>query len=62
MPIDELARELGVEQSEVYSMLNTVKRKVRSTLESVVLETLEDPADLDRELADLRHVLSFPAA
>ncbi len=42
-------------------MLNTVKRKIRNTLEALVLETLDDPSDLDRELADLRHVLSIPA-
>lgn len=62
VPVDELAAELGVEGREVYSMLNTVKRKIRNTLEALVLETLDDPSDLDRELADLRHVLSIPAA
>lgn len=63
VPVDELAKVHGVREAEVYSMLNTIKRKVRNALEAIVLETLEDPADLDRELAELRRALSsFPAA
>ena len=58
--VDELAREHGIRGAEVYSMLNTVKRKIRNTLESVIMETLEDPEDLGAELAELRCVLSSP--
>ncbi|MHC4422863.1 MAG: hypothetical protein ACYS1E_20050, partial [Planctomycetota bacterium] len=60
--VNELAREHGVREAEVYSMLNTVKRKVRNAVESVVLETVEDPEDLDAELAELGRVLSAPIA
>ena len=60
--MDELARQHGVDDAQVYSMLNTVKRKVRGALESIVLETLEDPSDLDAELGELRRVLAASMA
>jgi RNA polymerase sigma factor (sigma-70 family) len=60
--VEQLASEHGVADAKVYSMLNTVKRKVRNTLEAIVLETLEDPSDLDRELAELGRVLSVSVA
>ena len=40
-------------------MLNTVKRKCRQMLADVVAETVDDPAMLEAELADLRKFLSI---
>jgi hypothetical protein len=58
--VDELAREYSLRDTEVFSKLNTVKRKIRNTLESIVLDTLETPDELDSELAELRCALAVP--
>jgi hypothetical protein len=39
-------------------MLNTVKRKFRQVLRDVVAETVDDPARLETELANLRRFLA----
>ncbi|MHC4775884.1 MAG: RNA polymerase sigma factor [Planctomycetota bacterium] len=62
LAVDELARTHGVREADVYSMLNTVKRKIRNALDSIIIETLEDPEDLGAELAELSRVLSLSIA
>ena len=42
---------------EISSMLHSAKRKFRSILRGVIAETIEDPADVDHELAELREFL-----
>ena len=60
VPVEDLVRTLGVrDRDEVYSMQNSVKRKFRGTLREIVAETVEDPAQLDAELAELRELLSI---
>jgi RNA polymerase sigma-70 factor (ECF subfamily) len=59
-PVEELIEALGArDRDEIYSMLNTVKRKFRHVLRDVVAETVDDPAMLETELADLRRFLSI---
>ncbi len=58
-PIEELKARCGVQQSqEIYSMLQTVKRKVDRELRNVVEETVTRPEDVDREILELRQYLS----
>ena len=38
-------------------MLHSAKRKFRSILRGVIAETIEDPADVDHERAELREFL-----
>jgi len=57
--IDNLVDSLGASgPQEIYSMLQTVKRKLQRELREVVAETVIDPNDVDRELADLRRFLA----
>ncbi len=59
-PVDELIAALGArDRDEIYSMLNSVKRKFKSVLRDVVAETVDDPSMLDTELADLRRFLAI---
>jgi DNA-directed RNA polymerase specialized sigma24 family protein len=59
-PVEELIEALGArDRDEIYSMLNSVKRKFRQILRDVVAETVDDSAMLDVELADLRRFLSI---
>lgn len=52
LPADELARRVGVgSRDDVYNMLHTMKRRFRRMLREVVAETVDDPADVDDELA-----------
>lgn len=55
--VEEMARERGIDASQVSSMIYTVKRKFRRALEEVVLETLEDPAALNEELGAIEGAL-----
>ena len=48
---------------EIYDMIHTIKRKLRAMIHEVVAKTVEDPGDVDHELAELRRHLSLrPAA
>ena len=54
-PIEELKTLLGMKDpQEIYSMLQTMKRKVDRELRRIVEETVAQPADIDQELQDLR--------
>jgi hypothetical protein len=58
-PVEELIAALGArDRDEIYSMLSTVKRKFRQVLRDVVAETVDDPARLETELANLRRFLA----
>lgn len=60
MPMDELRKHLGVtEPQEIYSMIQTVKRKLDRTLREVVAETVTDQRQVQAELAELREFLAF---
>ena len=60
VPVEELVRSLGVrDRDEIYSMQNSVKRRFKTTLRRVVAKTVDDPADADAEIADLRKILSL---
>mgnify|MGYP006282567205 CR=1 FL=1 len=56
--VETLARELGVtEPREIYSMLQTVKRRLLRELRRAVAKTVERPADVDAEMAEVvRHL------
>jgi DNA-directed RNA polymerase specialized sigma24 family protein len=57
--IARLVEEVGARDGpEISSMVNTVKRKFRVMLRDVVADTLDDPGELDGELADLRAFLA----
>jgi len=59
-PFDGLVELVGAsDREEIYSMLHTIKRKFRAMLREVVAETLEDQAELDKELASLRVFLAL---
>jgi RNA polymerase sigma-70 factor (ECF subfamily) len=59
-PVEDLVRLVGArDRDEIYSMQNSVKRKFKAVLREVVAETVEDPAELDAELAELRGILSL---
>lgn len=60
VPVDTLAREHSLREDQVYSRLNTVKRKLQNVFEAIILDTLEDPDDLASELSELRTVLALP--
>jgi len=55
--VEAIARERGLEAAQVSSMIYTVKRKFRRALEEVVLETIEDPAELEEELGAVERAL-----
>lgn len=56
--IEEIAGNVGVSAAQVSSMVQTIKRRFHRTLREVVLETLEDPDDLDIELSSLQSALA----
>lgn len=57
-PLDALARELGLaDWKSAGSMVQTAKRRFRRELERIVLETLDDPADLADEILAIRNAL-----
>ena len=59
-PIELLLEELPArEPQEIYDMIHTIKRKLRAMIHEVVAETVEDPADVDHELGELRRHLSL---
>jgi RNA polymerase sigma factor (sigma-70 family) len=59
-PVEELMVRLGAtRRSEIDSMLQTIKRKLDAELREVIAETVDDPADVERELADLRQYLQM---
>ncbi len=59
-PIELLLEELPArEPQEIYDMIQTIKRKLRAMIHEVVAETVEDPADVDHELGELRRHLSL---
>jgi hypothetical protein len=52
--------ELGLsDRQEVYDMVRTVKRKLLAALRETVRDTVEEPADVDPELAEVRRCLSL---
>lgn len=54
VPAEELARRVGVrDREDVYNMVHTVKKKFHKVLREVVADTVEDPADLDDEVAQV---------
>ncbi len=56
---ESLATAVGVRgPEEISSMLHTVKRKLRSAVREVVADSLDDPADLESELANLNKFLT----
>jgi RNA polymerase sigma-70 factor (ECF subfamily) len=58
--VEELVASLGVrDRDEIYSMQNSVKRRFKTTLRRVVAKTVNDPADADDEIAELRKILSL---
>jgi hypothetical protein len=58
--VEELVRSLGArDRDEIYSMQNSIKRKFRTVLRRVVAKTVDDPADADDEIAELRKILSL---
>ena len=60
LPIDNLVDSLSAAgPQEIYSMLQTIKRKLQRELREVVAETVAEPEDVDRELADLRRFLAI---
>lgn len=53
--MDELAERVGAAgPAQVSNMIQTVKRRFRRTLEQVVAETVNDPADVAQELAAIQ--------
>ena len=57
--IKPLIDELGArDRQEIYDLLRSTRRKFQSMLREVVAETIEDPAEVDEELAELRRILS----
>ncbi len=58
-PIAELASRLGIEDlDKVSKMTYSVRRRFRSTLARIVTSTLDDPAEVENELAHLRRYLT----
>jgi RNA polymerase sigma-70 factor (ECF subfamily) len=59
-PFKGLVEHVGADdRNEIYSMLHTVRRKFRATLRDVVAGTLDDQAELEKELADVRAYLAL---
>ena len=59
-PIDELIEKLEARgPQEIYSMLQTVKRKLMRELRAVVRETVDEPEEIENELSDLRVFLAL---
>lgn len=59
---EELAGGLALSPSAVKVALHRLRQRFGQTLREVVLETLEDPSEIDAELAELRTVLSGTSA
>ena len=60
VPIEVLVVELGARhRQEIYDLLHSARRKFRSNLRRIVADTVEDPAEVDEELAELRRCLSI---
>jgi len=58
--IEALAGELDArDPQEIYDMVRTVKRKLRSSLAEAVAETVEDPSEVDQELGEVRRCLAL---
>lgn len=58
-PLEDVARQLALESADVAAgMIFTVKRKLRTAVQSVVSETVSTPSELESELAALKHALS----
>ena len=55
--VEAMAREHGLEASQISSMIFTVKRKFRRAMEEVVLETIDDPGELEEELGAIEAAL-----
>lgn len=61
-PYEHLAGAVAAKGTdEIYNLLYTVKRKFREVLREVVAETVDDPADVEHELAQLRGYLGVLA-
>lgn len=57
-PIEQMMRELNAQSpQQVYSMIQTMKRRLNRQLLEVVSETVGDPVEAGRELRDLLGVL-----
>lgn len=57
LSLDELGKRVGIADPGIISnMLQTVKRRFRRTLRELIAETVDDPALVDDELRDLRHL------
>lgn len=60
VPIEALVDELNApHRQEIYDLLRGARRKFQSSLRQVVADTVEDTADVDEELAELRRCLSI---
>lgn len=55
---DQLADELSLSPSAVKVALHRLRQRFGQTTREVVLETLDDPTEIDAELAELRFALS----
>lgn len=56
--VERLARELGAnDPREIYHMVQTVKRRLLRDLRRAVAKTVERPADVDAELAEIQRHL-----
>ncbi|UCD75614.1 MAG: sigma-70 family RNA polymerase sigma factor [Phycisphaerales bacterium] len=57
-PIQEVLERLGEREPQViYSMIQTIKRKLQRELREVVAETVETEEEVEQELAELRRFL-----
>ena len=58
-PIEELVDQLAArDRQEIYSMLQTIKRKVNSEVRELIAETVEQPEDVRAELDELQTFLA----
>lgn len=58
-PTEELMTRLGAQRpQQVHSMLQTIKRKIDDAMREVVAETVDDPNEVEAELAELRSYLA----
>ncbi len=59
-PIEDVVDSLGVkDQQKVYSMVQTVKRKIQRELREVVAETVQEPEEVELELRELGEFLKL---
>ena len=60
VPIEALVDELSAHhRQEIYDLLRSARRMFRTNLRQVIADTVEDPAGVDDELAELRRCLSI---